>query len=145
MPGQSPSRFVAGLVAEVAGIAVVITLLPKVSTMGMKPLASKPMPIADERPSLVERSFDQPRFGSGDAFRGSPVRLRPPESAATTMSLPANSAAVEERLDRAGQQLLEGVSSYFRKTMRELNAQPVEPSIDARPRAFSSRFPHDGF
>ena len=144
MPGQSPSRFVAGLVAEVAGIAVVITLLPKVSTTGMKSLASQPVPIADERPSLVDRTIE------------SPVRLRPSESAAAIRPVAPDPAAVEERLDRAGQRLLESVSSYFRTTLRELTAPPVEANVDARPpapfnaehprrRAFDSRFPHDGF
>jgi len=143
MSKKSPAGFFTGLVAEIAIVAAVVSLLPRVPLGRAAPIA--PIEIADERPSLVPRPEPLPppadnwRTAVGrpvDANAGLPLELPP-----------ADPVYVEKRLDQAGQQLLEGVSNYLSRQAQELLQTPpdvdqspserVAPSRTAAPRDFA--------
>jgi hypothetical protein len=129
MSQKSPSGFVLGFMAEIAIVAAVVAILPKVplGSAGTLPRAEA----ADERPSLAPRGerFTRPL---PPVERIEP--LPPPEDNwRTAVSRPALSfpvsadefpppdpAYVEQRLDAAGQQLLEGVAGYFSRQAEDL-------------------------
>jgi hypothetical protein len=136
MSQKSPSGFVLGFVAEIAIVAAVVAILPKVplGSAGTLPRAEA----ADERPSLAPH---RPQF-AGPQPQAQPIEPLPPpqDNWRTAVSRPAASfpispeelppsdpAYVEQRLDAAGQQLLEGVAGYFSRQAEEL-LQPEPPS-----------------
>lgn len=131
MSRKSPTGFVTSLIAEIAIVAAVVSLLPRMPLGRAAPVG--PVEVADERPSLVPPASSVPR----------PEPLPPPDGtwrtavsrpveAAAPLALdlpPADPAYVEKKLDQAGQQLLEGVSHYLSRQAQEL-IQPT-PSADA--------------
>ena len=123
MARMNPGRFGFGLIAEITGIVVIVSLLPKIP-LG-EPSAEGPVAVADQRPSLalpvakvgVNRNHD---------WRSAVRRELEPETIP-----PVDPLYVERRLDQAGQQLLSGVSSYFTNTAREVlrpNPQRTSPA-----------------
>lgn len=142
MSKKSPTGFVTGLIAEIAIIAAVVSLLPRVPLGRAAPIA--PTDIADERPSLVPRPEPLPppdhnwRTAVGrpvDSAAGLPLELPP-----------ADPVYVEKQLDQAGQQLLEGVSNYLSRQAQELMQTPpqsVEPERQLPRRALPpNSFPY---
>jgi len=128
MSRKSPTGFVTGLIAEIAIIAAVVSLLPRVPLGRAAPVARDE--IADERPSLVPRP--EPLPPPSDDWRTAVGR---PVEAATPLPLdlpPADPVYVEKRLDKAGQQLLEGVSQYLSRQAQELLQTPPQPSEQTR-------------
>ena len=127
MSKKSPAGFVTGLVAEIAIIAVVVSLLPRVPLGRAAPIA--PSEVADERPSLVPRP--EPLPPPADNWRTAVGR---PVDAAAGLPLdlpPADPVYVEKRLDKTGQQLLEGVSHYLSRQAQEL--LQTSPAADQSP------------
>jgi len=128
MSKKSPTGFFTGLVAEIAIVAAVVSLLPRVPLGRAAPLA--PSEVADERPSLVPRPVPLPP--PDDNWRtavGRPVAAAPE----LTLDLPpADPVYVEKRLDQAGQQLLEGVSHYLSRQAQELLQTPPQPIEQVR-------------
>ena len=146
MSQKSPSGFFTSLIAEVVIVAAVVSLLPRVPLGRAAPVA--PSDAADERPSLA------PQFGQVPL----PEPLPPPDGnwrtavsrpAEGSFSLPPQSphwklpprdlpppdpAYVQQRLDQAGQQLLEGVSHYLSRQAHEL----LEPAASAQPQQAQS-------
>lgn len=131
MSQKSPSGFVLGFVAEIAIVATVVAILPKVPLGGAGTLPRAEA--ADERPSLAPH---RPQFATPQAQRIEP--LPPPEDnwrtavnrpaasfpVSTEELPPSDPAYVEQRLDAAGQQLLEGVAGYFARQAEELLQPP---------------------
>jgi hypothetical protein len=149
MSQKSPSGFVLGFVAEIAIVAAVVAILPKVplGSAGTLPRAEA----ADERPSLAPRG---PQFAAPLPQDHRIEPLPPPQDNwRTAVSRPASSfpvltdelppsdpAYVEQRLDAAGQQLLEGVAGYFSRQAEELlqreppSGTELDPLPDVRER-----------
>ena len=128
MSRKSPTGFVTGLVAEIAIIAAVVSLLPRVPLGRAAPVAEGE--IADERPSLVP--LPEPLPPPSDDWRTAVGR---PVEAAIPLQLdlpPADPVYVEKRLDKAGQQLLEGVSQYLSRQAQELMQTPQQPGEQDR-------------
>jgi hypothetical protein len=128
MSRKSPTGFVTGLIAEIAIIAAVVSLLPRVPLGRAAPVAHEQ--IADERPSLVPRPEPLPP-PDGD-WRTAVSRPVDPETALPLDLPPADPAYVEKRLDKAGQHLLEGVSQYLSQQAQEL-LQPAQPNSEQVP------------
>jgi hypothetical protein len=127
MSKKSPTGFVTSLIAEIAIVAAVVSLLPRMPLGRAAPIG--PAEVADERPSLVLPSSSVPRpeplpppdgnwrtAVSRPVEATAPLQLDPP---------PADPAYVEKKLDQAGQQLLEGVSHYLSRQAQELMQAPV--------------------
>jgi len=142
MSKKSPTGFFTGLVAEIAIVAAVVSLLPRVPLGRAAPIV--PSEVADERPSLVPRP--EPLPPPDDNWRTAVGR---PVAAGDGLPLelpPADPVYVEKRLDQAGQQLLEGVSLYLSRQAKELlqtPPQPIEPERQPAQRAFPpNSFPY---
>jgi hypothetical protein len=137
MSRKSPTGFVTGLVAEIAIIAAVVSLLPRVPLGRAAPVTQGE--IADERPSLVP--LPEPLPPPSDDWRTAVGR---PVEAAIPLPLdlpPADPVYVEKRLDKAGQQLLEGVSRHLSRQAQELLQTP--PTTDQTLPAPRSAAPTD--
>ncbi|MCI0357439.1 MAG: hypothetical protein L0211_03015 [Planctomycetaceae bacterium] len=128
MSQKSPTGFVTSLIAEIAIISAVVSLLPRVPLGRAAPV---PADVADERPSLLPQFNRVPRpepLPPPDGNWRTAVE-RPVEPAAPLpLDLPpADPAYVEKKLDQAGQQLLEGVSHYLSRQARQLMQPPASP------------------
>jgi hypothetical protein len=128
MSKKSPIGFVTGLIAEIAIIAAVVSLLPRVPLGRAAPIV--PTDFANERPSLAPRP--EPLPPPDDNWRtavGRPVDV----AAGSPLALPpADPVYVEKQLDQAGQQLLEGVSNYLSRQAQELMQTPPHPNEQDR-------------
>ena len=125
MSRKSPTGFVTGLIAEIAIIAAVVSLLPRVPLGRAAPVAHEQ--IANERPSLVPRP--EPLPPPDDDWRTAVSRPVEPASTPQLDLPPADPAYVEKRLDKAGQHLLEGVSQYLSQQAKEV-FQPPQPNTE---------------
>ena len=112
MARLNPGRFAFGLVAEITGIVVIVTVLPRIP-WGTASLADSPEVVADQRPSLIPTSA--PAAARQQEWRGAARQALEPDPIP-----PADPVYVERRLDRAGQQLLSGVSTYVVETARQV-------------------------
>ncbi len=129
MSQKSPTGFFTSLIAEVVIIAAVVSILPRVPLGRAEPVARQE--VADERPSLAPQFSQAPRPEPlpppSDNWRTAvsrPVESHPQPS----LYLPrADPAYIEKRLDRASQQLLEGVSGYLSRQAQELLQPEASP------------------
>jgi hypothetical protein len=112
MARLNPGRFAFGLVAEITGIVLIVTVLPRIP-WGAASTAGSGEDIADQRPSLVTPT---PALSTHQHWRVAPGHQQELPVAAPEV----DPAYVERRLDRAGQQLLSGVSTYVAQTAREV-------------------------
>jgi hypothetical protein len=119
MPAKSSAGFAAGLIAEIAVVALVVTLLPKVQ-LG----PARGSEVADERPSLLpdQRSLPPERLPPVEA--GWRTAVNRPESPIDLP--PADPQYVERRLDEASQQLLSGVTKVLSQHAQEVLRAPEQ-------------------
>lgn len=154
MSQKSPSGFVLGFVAEVAIVAAIVTILPKVplGSAGTLPRAEA----ADQRPSLAPRGERfarplpqteriEPLPPPEDNWRTAVSRPSSSFPVSTDELPPSDPAYVEQRLDAAGQQLLEGVAGYFSRQAEELLQPEPGSRNELEPLPSSNRAPRGSF
>jgi hypothetical protein len=131
MAHLNPGRFAFGLIAEIAGILLIVTVLPRIPWEAAS-LNGPPEVVADQRPSLVIPAVTE--ASQRRIWRGAVEKELEPASIP-----PVDPVYVERRLDRAGQQLLSGVSTYVVETARqvlespEATAEAIAPTPPIRP------------
>ena len=136
MSRKNSAGFATGLVAEIVVVVAVIAILPRVP---LGQAAPTPAPeIADQRPSLAPPP--EPLLPPIDNWRTAVSRPDLPQELS-----PANPEYVEQRLDRAGQQLVNGVAVYLSQQAEELLRPAANPPIAPRPESPRMGAPTNSF
>jgi hypothetical protein len=123
MSHKNPAGLVSGLIAEIAVVAAVVAILPKVPLGQAAAMPGRE--IADEKPSLVPRP--EPLLPPVDNWRTAVSRPNLPREIS-----PANPEYVEQRLDKAGQQLVSGVAVYLSQQAEALLQPTTRPGVNQR-------------
>jgi hypothetical protein len=118
MSGKGSPGF-SGLIVEGAVIGLVVALLPKLP-LGSS-AAAPPEEVASQRPSLAPAPIQDESPSPPLKWRTPVIRPEPP-----LPPPPANPTYVEERLDKASQQLVGGLATFLTQHAEEVLAAPEE-------------------
>lgn len=129
MSRPKPARWAAGLVVEIAAIALVVSLLPKADLR----------PKAGTAPEIV--STDSFPAASTPSATSAPWWQAAPAADETSWQPPPDSVQpvnVEQTLKAASQQLFQSVGDYATRAAADLVQPPSEPKpIQAQPRSWN--------
>jgi len=148
MSRSNPARFVLSVAAEVAAVVFIVSVLPRVdlrTSAGAAPSFSNQPGGANDAPSLLpaianwpaatERSTSAPTYETSHYQRRSPQQASPQASRELREPPPliavdpARPEYVEQRLDRASQELVNTVGSYLSQAASDvLQVRPTTPT-----------------
>jgi hypothetical protein len=126
MSRQSPTGFAFSMLVEIAAVVIIVSLLPR---FDLRPAASAaaPEPVSVSTPPTLLAAFERPSPASPPSIAQKPLVAPPLFESPRVEPLPADRQFVEQRLDRASQQLVNSVGSAMSHVASDL-AQGLQPA-----------------